>query len=150
MGTVSLDDVKNAIEEFKAKYRRPKLPDLRLSGLYSLFPKKGVHPAVDTKWDAQWPHSDDAGVYFVFGEDAELLYIGKASMYHCVGKRLSTYFGTERGTGNCELLQKWEGNPMYVAVLPVSKDMTFEAAAIEEYLIKFFNPINNTRGVRKL
>jgi hypothetical protein len=52
-------------------------------------------------------------------------------------------------TKECDVLHKWRGDPKYIAVLPVATDMSFEAAALEEYLIKSPGPLNNTRGVRR-
>ena len=73
-------------------------------------------------------------------------------MNHCIGRRLSTYFGMNRKTKGCEILQPdgWGGRrPAYVLTLAVPEGMSFEASALEEYLIDRLSPPCNTRGVRR-
>jgi hypothetical protein len=129
------EKVVSAVEQYEEKYRRPGLPELDWSEVYDLFPKQEV--SIENKWPAEWPHSKRAGVYFVFAENGMLLYVGKASVNHCIGKRLSSYFATDRKTEGCEILQPdgSEKRPRYVAALAVPRGMSFEAAAIEEYLV---------------
>jgi hypothetical protein len=138
-----------AIEEYKTRYRRPGLAELQLSKPYALFPKEMIAvDGVESRWPDEWPHSRKAGLYFIFSGGGQLLYIGKASMSHCIGKRLSNYFGTERGTKGCLVVHGgWGERPTYVATMAVPEDMSFEAAAIEEFLIRFLNPPTNTMGV---
>jgi hypothetical protein len=143
-----LKDVNHALEEYKAKYRRHGLPDLRLSGLYALFPDEVRSADATLGWNKEWPHSDEAGVYFIFGGGGRLLYIGKASMTRCIGGRLSAYFKTDKATGKCRIVHEWGTDPpKYVATVAVPKDMKFEAAALEEYLIANVPSAHNLRGV---
>src|SRR5438105_724928 len=93
--------IKEAVSEYCSIFRRSNLPDLRLSGLYDLFPEEAQAAQVDSAWPSKWPHADEAGVYFIFGLSGQILYIGKASMSCCIGVRLSNYFGTDRATGRC-------------------------------------------------
>ena len=43
-----------------------------------------------------WPNADRPGVYFIFGQNMELLYVGKASW---LGRRLGDYFKWLAGRG---------------------------------------------------
>lgn len=143
------------IEEYKSKYRRSDVGNLEWSKPYELSPR-AKNPDI-LQWPAGWPHSKRAGVYFVLARDGLLLYVGKASMRHCIGKRLSSYFGTNRASGDCEILDpnSWdqelrdERMPAFVVALAVPEGMSFEAAAIEEYMIRELIPPANTRGVAK-
>ena len=146
-----LEQVKQALEQYKAKYRRSDLPDLNMSGLYALFPDE-VQTAGDVayRWNDQWPNSDEAGVYFIFGSSGRLLYIGKASMNHYMGGRLSNYFGCDKATKACRIVHEngWSERPMYVATVAVPRGMNFEAPALEEYLIGRLEPVDNVRGTK--
>jgi hypothetical protein len=144
-----LGEVNRALEEYKAKYRRSDLPDLRLSGLYALFPDEAQTADAEWGWNDYWPHSDQAGVYFIFGGNGRLLYIGKASMNNCIGGRLSNYFGTDKATKRCRVEHEWRERPMYVATVAVPQGMKFEAPALEEYLIAALNPCDNVRGINE-
>jgi hypothetical protein len=143
-----LEEVNHALEQYKAKYRRSDLPDLRLSGLYSLFPDKVQTADAEQRWNDQWPHSDDAGVYFIFGGSGLLLYVGKASMSHRIGNRLSFYFGSDNANKKCTVVHEgqWYERPMYVAAVAVPPNVEFEAAALEEYLIAALDPRDNVNG----
>ena len=142
-----LEKVIHALEEYKTKYRRSDLPDLRLSGLYALFPDEAQKVAAAHRWSDMWPHSDEAGVYF----SGRLLYIGKASMDHRIGNRLSFYFGSDSINGKCVVVHEgqWHERPMYVAAAAVPQDMKFEAPALEEYLIATLNPCDNHKGAKR-
>jgi hypothetical protein len=144
-----LEALKRALDDCRAKYRRSDLPDLRLSGLYSLFPDEVQTADAGHRWNDKWPHSEEAGVYFIFGGSGRLLYVGKASMNHCIGGRLSNYFGTDKATNRCRVEHEWCERPMYVATAAVPQGMKFEAPALEEYLIATLNPCDNVRGVNQ-
>jgi len=146
-----LEAVKRALDEYETKYRRPGLPGLRRSGLYALFPDEVRTVDVESAWNAQWPYSEEAGVYFIFGGSGRLLYIGKASMNHCIGGRLSIYFGSDRATKRCRIVNEegWSERPMYVATVAVPQNMKFEAPALEEYLIATLDTANNVRGAKR-
>jgi hypothetical protein len=142
-----LEDVKHAIEEYKEKYRRPGLPDLEFSGLYALFPDEATTPDVSSRWNETWSLCERCGVYFIFGRSETLLYIGKASMNNSIGSRLSTYFQCDDSTGGCRLRYSVVNEkPMYVAALAVPENMPFEAAGLEEFLIRRLRPCDNVRG----
>jgi hypothetical protein len=143
-----LESVRRALDEYERKYRRPGLEELRLSGLYALFPDELPTADVTSRWNDQWPHSDEAGVYFIFASSGRLLYVGKASMNHRIGNRLSFYFGSDRTSQKCVIVHEsqWRERPMFVAAVAVPKDMKFEASALEEYLIVALDPQDNVRG----
>ena len=142
-----LNDTKQAIQEYKEKYQRQDLPDLELSGLYALFPDENTTPDVVSRWNDTWPYCERCGVYFIFGRSGRLLYLGKASMNSSVGERLSSYFKCDKPTGGCRLLYTVVSEkPMYVAALAVPTDMSFEAAGLEEFLIRRLLPCDNVRG----
>jgi hypothetical protein len=71
-----LDKLENALEKYR-QYRHPTLDELQPSQVYALFPKDGETLAA-LCWPAEWPESRRAGVYLIFSETCELLYIGKA------------------------------------------------------------------------
>ena len=144
-----ITDILEAINQYSRVYRHPALPKLSLSGLYALFPgeDKVAPNGIEINWPAEWPNVSQKGVYFVFGSGGRLLYIGKASMNGTLGARLNAYFKIEKTTGMCQVIQpSWTEKPMYIATLPVPEDMGFEAAALEEYLIRELKPPDNTRG----
>lgn len=143
-----LEDVRHAIKEYKETYRRQDLPGLELSGLYALFPDEATTPDVVSRWNDKWPLCERCGVYFIFGRSGRLLYVGKASMKSSIGYRLSTYFQCDKPTGGCRLLYTVvTEKPMYVAALAVPADMPFEAAGLEEFLIRRLRPCDNVRGM---
>ena len=76
----------------------------------------------------------------------QLLYIGKASW---LGRRLSTYFQYLTGRGSeCKIVHSgWKTRPSYVATVALNK--SFEAAALEEYLIGVLNPEENALWVSR-
>lgn len=139
-----LKELEAALTKYR-KYRHPGLAELERSDLYALLPEEG-EPLATKCWDEVWPHSNRAGVYLIFTKNGELLYVGKASV---IGHRLSSYFQYlhPRGTGNaCEIIHSWsEPGPMYIATVAVPDDSKFEAASLEEYLIKELRPSDNVR-----
>jgi|SRR5271157_493409 len=148
-----MKEVLDAIEKYKSKYRRQNLPALELSGWYDLFPEAPSNFNVEASWSptSPWPHGERAGVYFIFGDEGSLLYVGKASV-GCIGARLDSYFGYERATKACRIIEPkaWSHRPRYVAALAVPEDMKFEAAGIEEFMIRELRPPLNTVGLRSL
>ena len=141
-----LEPNREALQEYCGKFRRADLPDLRLSGIYDLFPNEFRSSGVESSWPDKWPNSEEAGVYFIFGLGGSLLYVGKASMSDCIGGRLSNYFGADKATGQCRVRHEWSTGPRYVATLAVAQNMPFEAAALEEFLIQRLPTTDNTRG----
>jgi hypothetical protein len=145
-----LADIVEALSEYTSRFRRQELQALEpISGLYALFPDVEMAPEVTWRWSEStpWPHGDRAGVYFVFGTGVRLLYIGKASMGAKIGNRLSHWFQYERPGRSCRVVHAgWREQPRFVAALPVSDDMTWEAPALEEFLIQRLSPPDNSNG----
>ena len=74
MGSVSLDGIRAALDEYLSKYRRDGLPTFELSGIYDLFP--GEHrpraPQVTAAWPDRWPNTDHPGVYLILDRSTSL------------------------------------------------------------------------------
>lgn len=141
-----LKKLQNELKAYTRKYRKPGLPPLRLSPLYDLCTTHKRGPAVGSKWPDYWPNADSFGVYAIFDESLDLLYIGKASMNNVLSNRLGRWFGYTKAK-SCKVKDSnWNKTPRYVITIPVVPEMRFEAAAIEEYMIAALQPIDNTRG----
>jgi hypothetical protein len=141
-----LAQVRRYLDEYQEKYRRPGLPGLELRGMYALFPEEGVPDFVESRWNDPYPNADRKGVYLIFARTGLLLFIGRASMGASIGGRLGTYFA---GKKECRLLSTdWTERPAYIATIAVPQGMSFEAPALEEYLIRCLNPCDNSLGTR--
>jgi hypothetical protein len=143
-----LEQLNRALGEYHSTYRHPKLQALACSELYALFPED-IAPLATTYWDATWPNCDRAGVYLIFSETGKLLYVGKAWV---IGRRLSSYFQYELPRSenkNCRVVHDWNEKPMYIATVAVPDSSTFEAAALEEFLIRELVPSENKRKLRE-
>jgi len=102
---------------------------------------------VERKWPEEWPNAGRSGVYLIFGEDRDLLYVGKASMSNSLGARLSSYFGYDENKVHCKVCHKsWHKKPCYIVSVAVPENMLFEAPALEEFLISKLPIPENTRG----
>ena len=142
-----LTDVIEAINYYKTHFRRESLPPLEFSGLQALFPELELVAEVTSRWPEAWPFGWRRGVYFIFGTQIRLLYIGKASMGHPVGARLSSYFQYARPAKSCTVVHAgWSEQPRFVAALAVPEGMSFEAPALEEFLIERLSPPDNVNG----
>jgi excinuclease UvrABC nuclease subunit len=106
--------------------------------------------SVASGWPKEYPNSSRKGVYAIFGRTGKLLYIGKASMNHYIGSRLGAYFRYEKLTRACEPIHNgWRERPSYIATVAVPDNMSFEAPALEEYLIQRLNPSHNAMGLSR-
>jgi excinuclease UvrABC nuclease subunit len=143
-----LKQIREALEEYKEKYRKPGLPDLVLSEPYDLTPDvKDAQFACKSQWNDTWPNSTRRGVYFILSATGRLLYVGKASMDNVIGDRLSDYFETDATTKRCRIVHDaWSEAPRFVATVAVPVEMGFEAPALEEFLIEGLAPTDNVRG----
>lgn len=140
-----LTEARRWLDKFCKQYRRPGLPALELSGVYALFPEEELPDFVEYRWNEDYPNAARKGVYLIFGRSGRVLYIGKASLGASIGGRLGTYFA---GKNECRLLSTdWTERPTYIATIAVPQGMSFEAAALEEYLIRCLNPCDNGVGV---
>lgn len=144
MPMVTQTDFLACIESYKEDFRKEGLPALRESALYDLFPK---NQELENCWPNKWPHNGEAGVYAIFDEDLNLLYVGKSSMNNSIGSRLSSYFGFETDK-SCLIKQPtgWSQSPRFVQAIAVPEGMRYEAPALEEYLIMKLTPPDNTKG----
>jgi hypothetical protein len=135
----------DALSEYISKYRRDGLPDLRVSRIFDLFPMKHVSEGIAPKATEfnKWPLGDDAGVYLIYSHSGSLLYVGKASMKRVLGQRLGDHFGNG---AECIPREDWSQEPRFLINIAVPGNMPFEAAALEEYLIKGLKPLLNSVG----
>jgi hypothetical protein len=142
-------DLNDALKHYEEHIRRQNLPPFELSGLQALFPELEPSPDPALDWPKAWPFGDRQGVYFIFGSAFRLLYVGKASMRHRLGDRLSSYVQYERPAMTCRVVHLgWSQQPRFVATLAVPDKMSFEAPALEEYLIQTLSPPDNVHGRR--
>ncbi|MCH8171813.1 MAG: GIY-YIG nuclease family protein [Proteobacteria bacterium] len=98
-------------------------------------------------WDSYYPYCDEAGIYAIFNENEELLYIGKASNNSSIGSRLGSYFkNDEKGNFSLKHPEGWgeKGKPRFIIGVSVSEP--FEAPSLEEYLIYKLQPEINQVG----
>lgn len=82
----SLQDIDDLVSRYSTEYRipktedrRPGLPKIHRSEIYSLFSDKTKVPNAKLHWPETWPNCGERGVYGIFSDD-ELLYVGKASL----------------------------------------------------------------------
>jgi hypothetical protein len=117
-------------------YPRPGIEALELSKPYVLI----------GDWPKPWPNSDLPGVY-IFLQDEEIMYIGKASCEHVLGARLGAYF-KRASNGEATLKDKRCEGVHSVVTIGILKSHAFEASALEEFLISMLGPVVNQQGVR--
>jgi len=123
-------DLENAITAFNANHQRPH-GDIDLTELLDI--SKETH--------ASWPSNESPGVYIFLDLNKDIIYIGKASFNNCIGGRLNSRFNT-----------KWESQKpesegcIYITTIPLRKELSFEASAIEEYLLKALTTRSNHVG----
>ncbi|WP_167760330.1 GIY-YIG nuclease family protein [Paraburkholderia pallida] len=131
---VSLNDVELAKLEFNREFPRPKVGVVTLSSPFFI---------VDDFAFASFPNAAAAGVYFVFDRDDNLLYIGKADG---LGARLGAHFGwnADRTAGRVKSANLDGAHAVRTIGLP--GESSFEAAAIEAYLIRRLDPGLNVIG----
>ena len=144
--------VLDAISEYATKYRRSEFPPFDISDqLYGLFPSTlhSLETAPPYVWPAPYPFDQRAGVYLIFSDTLELLYVGKASMGSCLGKRLYTYFHYAAGQPCTLKHSTWTQEPRHLLTVAVPEATPFEAPALEEFLIARLHPSNNSVGRRK-
>ena len=98
-------------------------------------------------WDADkpWPNAEHQGVYAIFCEEMELLYVGKASLSSSLGARLASYFVKNLNGPGAAIRSghSWTRTPGYVFTAKVNK--AWEAPSLEEYLITELQPSDNQR-----
>jgi hypothetical protein len=145
----NLEDLQVQLQDYALSHRRDGLAAYSVSGVYDLYPQntQTAAIAVASKWPDDWPNSSNAGVYAIFDEHFELIYVGKSSMNSFIAARLGTYFGyTSAPERLCRLKGEWRIEPRYLITVGVPDDATWEAPALEEFLIQKLNPTLNRNG----
>ncbi|MEQ8178344.1 MAG: GIY-YIG nuclease family protein [Amphiplicatus sp.] len=84
-----------------------------------------------------WDLGSQFGVYCIYDQDRELLYIGKASCASSIGSRLTYWFGikTFSPRGN------WRTRPAFFFCIATTHH--WEAPSLEEFLITELSPREN-------
>lgn len=134
-----------AVHEYSTKHRNPNSPPLASSAALDLYPSRPSPTGFNAKltWRDPWPYAESPGVYIIYAENLELMYVGKTSMNRCLGRRLYEYFG---GGAACTPKAQWLTSARYVINIAVPQDHSFEAPALEEFLIKKLQPRCNVVG----
>lgn len=132
--------IRETVDEFHDEWRHARLAPLAISEMYSLFPEESRSTPTTLNWPDNWPFAHQPGVYLVFGIGMQLLYVGKSRF---LGQRLSNYFRWSAGPESpCRIVHTgWKTRPMFVATIAVAE--SFEAAALEEFLIARLHPEEN-------
>ncbi len=123
-----------AVHEYEQTCRNPDLPAFEISPVYD----------TQTNWDTGYPFGDRAGCYAFFDANKKLVYIGKASLSHILGRRIDSYFLRSGSSPSAVLKHQWESPPRYIVSIAVSKP--YEAPSLEEFLIDKLQPSENLRG----
>jgi hypothetical protein len=147
----TLKDLRTKVDEYSKKYRHPSLKGFSFAPPYDLFPNDpGGLMVCEKKWNDTWPNNGMVGVYAFLDREGNVIYIGKSSMNSSVSARLSAYCGYDSDRKKCRLKHDgWIENPRYVWIVGVPQDSSFEAAALEEYLISEIQPTDNINGITK-
>jgi GIY-YIG catalytic domain-containing protein len=101
-------------------------------------------------WDnSPMPHNDKPGIYCIFSADADLLYIGKASLDSCIYSRVVKHVGpNDAGPGRVARPgDHWSKPPRILISVAVEK--AYHAPSLEEWLIGELNPSTNDRRPRR-
>jgi hypothetical protein len=109
MSTITIAEINKVLASMNSDYPRPAMEPLRMSELYD-----NMDPSVE------WPHARNAGVYLLFNEQRELLYVGKASCNTNLGRRLRAHFDS-KGLAKKE----WFTEVKFVATIPVPDGRAF-------------------------
>lgn len=146
-------DINKLIEKVKdyvGTFRKSGMDEFEISEPYNLFPKEAKTIPTQLQWPDTWPNSGKAGVYAIFSTDGSIVYIGKSSMNSFLGARLSNYFGYAPDKKSCMIKGgDWSIHPEFIVTIGVPDSMTWEAPALEEYLIQQLNPELNKQGRTK-
>jgi hypothetical protein len=136
---ITIDVLKSTVKEFHAKFTRPGIDELVISGPYDL--------KVD--WPNAWPCGGQAGVYALADEAGEVKYIGKASCNATIGARFGSYWHYDENR-DAKPQYEWLNSIRYVYVIGMPEGHEFEAPAIEEYLVSNLNPSLNVVGKKHI
>ncbi|MCB2097470.1 MAG: hypothetical protein KDE05_07545 [Parvularculaceae bacterium] len=126
----SFNDVLDAIQSYEEEYGRVvDQGPTELTSIRALYAENKPFPLANTQ-----------GVYLIFGDRRQLLYIGKASGRRFIGNRLYSWFG---GKEYC-LAGNWREEPMFISC--ISTKNVWEPSSLEEYLIIKLKPSENIVG----
>lgn len=90
------------------------------------------------------PHAERCGCYFFYDKEGSLLYIGKVSLSHTLGRRTTSYFRwDDKAAAPVPKHTGWKPPPVWLQTLCVNEP--YEAPSLEEYLIDRLRPPSNTR-----
>lgn len=109
----------------------------------------GASYEISRDWhDRNFPDAERAGCYLFFDEDRKLVYIGKCSLNHSLGRRIASYFVLGPESRSPQARHSWDAAPFYLRTIPVER--AYEAPSLEEYLIEVLQPPANThKGHRR-
>jgi hypothetical protein len=140
MSANGYEKAKDAISIFNQLFPRPGIN--LVNNLSSLCNLKDPE-----QWKNPWPNSSAPGVYFIFDDQIDLLYVGLAT--DNIGKRLSAHIpgSSTKELKQPEWVKKLDKEVGYVASLWLPEDMWFEGLAIEAYLIRKLRPPENKKGL---
>lgn len=136
--TKSFEDFRDKVDEFQNDWRNSEA--LKFESNF----KDPYDLRKDWKDDRPYPFKDDPGVYAIFCEKEELIYIGRAQTFE---GRFSDYFGYKEN-GECHIIdpiETWaKREPRYI--LAVKVNHFWESASLEEFLIWELEPPANIKG----
>jgi hypothetical protein len=132
----SQNELRQAVQTYCDRYGIE--PAFELSALYHL----------ENDWRGQQiPNALGCGCYVFYDSAMELLYIGKVSLNHTLGRRVASYFMWNDETTSLDMKhQHWTRPPAYLQTIKVNEP--YEAPSLEEYLLLKLQPIDNTRMAR--
>jgi hypothetical protein len=70
-------------------------------------------------------------------------------MSNSIGSRLGAYFCYTDDKWRCHGRHQWESPVRYVGAISVPGVLSFEAAGLEEFLIREISPRQNTLGLKR-
>lgn len=127
--------IQHHVDEYNKRYNTS---FTKLTERYSLFPQKGEYGYKDT-----WPSNGKPGVYFVLNKNEDLLYIGQSNS---IGRRLNEHFPNR--DDKCTIAEpdkeKLKG-AYYIYTTSCSENNGWERLSLEEYLIQYLNPPQNSK-----
>ena len=132
---MKIEEIKNLVEDYDKTYRADGLAPFVISKKYYLYPQNGEYG-----WPEIWPNCTSSGVYLIFDDKDEIIYVGESIN---LGNRLSDYFKYSEN-GGVKVIHNWSRFSILTITVPSSSQ--FERLALEEYLINKLNPFYNIRG----
>ena len=124
------NELLEAVKEFNSKHIRPH-GAVELTELLDISLQK----------NASWPSNESPGVYIFLDSNKNINYIGKASFSNCIGGRLNSRFDTKWNPKKPES----EGC-VFITTIALPREVSFEASAIEEFLLKKLTTRSNRIG----